>query len=260
MLLIRPKGTNNPAATGNEPQPPPAESKSGGGGGRRKKAGRGGAKKKKFTSLIVACLKRLIQIGINFFEGKEQELIQIAKQKFVDIKTGNFAELKLSAAKTKALQNAAAIASASQGANEDDNIELTGDQEAIVEDFINKYMKTFENVNDMNVKKINGVDVSEPQIVFNEAMDKDTYQKTKWQRMLYRKIASKRHMSPPLNHGSNVAGNGGQPIDNNQIIIMRIMEISKVLYGMHMVEHPPVKSKGEFILCFGPRRILFPTI
>jgi ryanodine receptor 2 len=57
-------------------------------GDKKKKRGQKG-ETKKFTSLIVACLKRLLPIGINFFEGKEQEMIQMAKQKFIDIKSGN---------------------------------------------------------------------------------------------------------------------------------------------------------------------------
>lgn len=86
------------------------------------------------------------------------------------------------------------------------------------------------------------------QIQFNEAMDKETYQKTKWQRMLYRKIG-KRHASsspPPIANSSSSSSNGAPPVDPSQLIIQRIMEISKVLYGMHMVEHPPVKAKGTW--------------
>ena len=37
------------------------------------------------ASLNVACLKRLLPIGLNMFGGKEQELVQQAKQKFVDV-------------------------------------------------------------------------------------------------------------------------------------------------------------------------------
>jgi ryanodine receptor 2 len=37
------------------------------------------------ASLSVACLKRLLPIGLNMFGGREQELIQQAKQKLVDV-------------------------------------------------------------------------------------------------------------------------------------------------------------------------------
>ena len=37
------------------------------------------------ASLNVACLKRLLPIGLNMFGGREQELVQQAKQKLVDV-------------------------------------------------------------------------------------------------------------------------------------------------------------------------------
>lgn len=98
MLLIMPNkvasnlgSSNNTAgeASYNNPVVESGPRKSGGLGGDKKKKRVKGEAPKKFTSLIVACLKRLFQIGINFFEGKEQELIQMAKQKFIDIKSGN---------------------------------------------------------------------------------------------------------------------------------------------------------------------------
>ena len=36
------------------------------------------------NSLNVACLKRLLPIGLGFFSGREQELLQQAKQKLID--------------------------------------------------------------------------------------------------------------------------------------------------------------------------------
>jgi len=37
------------------------------------------------ASLNVACLKRLLPIGLNMFGGREQELIQQSKQKLIDV-------------------------------------------------------------------------------------------------------------------------------------------------------------------------------
>lgn len=37
------------------------------------------------NSLNVACLKRLLPIGLGFFSGREQELLQQAKQKLIDV-------------------------------------------------------------------------------------------------------------------------------------------------------------------------------
>ena len=39
------------------------------------------------ASLNVACLKRLLPIGLNMFGGREQELIQQSKQKLIDVTT-----------------------------------------------------------------------------------------------------------------------------------------------------------------------------
>ena len=37
------------------------------------------------TSLNVACLKRLLPIGLNMFGGQEQELVQQAKQRLIEV-------------------------------------------------------------------------------------------------------------------------------------------------------------------------------
>lgn len=187
---------------------------------KKKKRGKGGETTKKFTSLIVACLKRLFQIGINFFEGKEQELIQMAKQKFIDIKTGNeMAMVGVSASKQKAIQNAA-----QNNANGDDqtNLELSRDQEEIVEDFLRRYLKSSESFGEegtstalTTTSNSNGEAPTSPAV--GGAIDKETYQKTKWQRMLYRKIASKRHLVSTMQNLSE------------ETIIQRIIEIAKVM-------------------------------
>jgi hypothetical protein len=41
--------------------------------------------KEKFTSLSVACIKRLLAIGMNMFGGREQELVQLAKHKMIEV-------------------------------------------------------------------------------------------------------------------------------------------------------------------------------
>ncbi len=42
--------------------------------------------KEKFTSLSVACIKRLLPVGMNTFGGREQELVQLAKHKMIDVR------------------------------------------------------------------------------------------------------------------------------------------------------------------------------
>jgi hypothetical protein len=143
----------------------------------------------------------------------------MAKQKFIDMKINGVEQTN---GNGKGKQLAIAQSSASQNPNEDSSLELTTDQEAAVEDFIRLYMKSFE------------ITTSEDNYAVNEAIDKETYQKTKWQRMLYRKISSKRHLLINLHS-----------VDQ-KTLVERIIEIAKVLFGLHMVEHPQVKSKGTW--------------
>ena len=39
---------------------------------------------------MVACLKRLLPVGLNLFAGKEQELVQHCKEKFLKVNLYNF--------------------------------------------------------------------------------------------------------------------------------------------------------------------------
>ena len=50
---------------------------------KKKREGRRDKDKELASSLIVACLKRLLPIGLNLFAGREQELVQHAKEKFL---------------------------------------------------------------------------------------------------------------------------------------------------------------------------------
>lgn len=235
MMLIMPKsnlggtggsgggsGHDSSSSSGHSKSDEPDSRK----GDKKKKRGQKGETSKKFTSLIVACLKRLFQIGINFFEGKEQELIQMAKQKFIEIKSGSeLAMVGVPASKQKAIQNAAP---SGNSADDQNNLELTRDQEEIVEDFIRRYLKSSESFGEdassgtttaaasastaATSSGENGTVVA----VGGGAIDKETYQKTKWQRMLYRKIASKRHLVQTMQNLSE------------DTIIQRIIEIAKV--------------------------------
>ena len=86
MALIMP-------STGKVRANPSAEAsgdKGGGGGGKgkakKKKAkakGAGGKSKDASSSLIVAALKRLLPVGLNLFAGREQELVQHCKDRFL---------------------------------------------------------------------------------------------------------------------------------------------------------------------------------
>ncbi len=220
MILIMPNKVANNLSNPNDPESAgsmQSRSNERKNGKKRKK----NPTSKKFTSLIVASLKRLIQMGINLFEGKEQELIQMAKQKFIDIKTGN--ETLTSSTSTALVK--AAPNSSSQGSNdENSHLDLSKDQEDVVMEFIKKYLKSSEEM-----AKENGANELSKELT--EAIDKEAYQKNNWQRMLYRKITSKRNQQQSTNH---------------ELVIQRIIDIAKVLFGLHMVEHPLTKSIGTW--------------
>ncbi len=72
------------------------DSQSGGGGGEtksgkaaiaeRKKRRREGKQKDKHTSsMVVACLKRLLPVGLNVFGGRELDIVQQSKEKFLQV-------------------------------------------------------------------------------------------------------------------------------------------------------------------------------
>lgn len=51
----------------------------------RKGRGRGFRRMESTASLNVACLKRMLPIGLNMFGGQEQELVQQAKQRLIEV-------------------------------------------------------------------------------------------------------------------------------------------------------------------------------
>ncbi len=82
MALIMPsqdKGHTTPSSPVDAKEEPASLS----GKGRRKKGIR--ARMEATSSINVACLKRLLPIGLNMFGGQEQELVQQAKQRLIEV-------------------------------------------------------------------------------------------------------------------------------------------------------------------------------
>lgn len=54
---------------------------------KKKRTGARKASKEKelASSLMVACLKRLLPVGLNLFAGREQEIVQHCKEKFLGV-------------------------------------------------------------------------------------------------------------------------------------------------------------------------------
>ena len=82
-----PSGTNQtsnaPDATTMKNQ---GDASMGGNMGGKQKRKKRRVDKEKFTSLSVACIKRLLPIGMNTFGGREQELVQLAKHKMIEVR------------------------------------------------------------------------------------------------------------------------------------------------------------------------------
>ena len=64
-------------------QPVTQEADKGGGSSKKKKGKKAAATKSDATSLLVVALKRLLPVGLNLFAGKQQELVQHCKDKFL---------------------------------------------------------------------------------------------------------------------------------------------------------------------------------
>ena len=79
MALIMPSQSKSGSSANALNNAPPANGK---------RAGRKREKKRlePHNSLNVACLKRLLPIGLSFFSGREQELLQQVKQKLIEVK------------------------------------------------------------------------------------------------------------------------------------------------------------------------------
>lgn len=70
------------------------------GGGKQKKKKKNRDKKRDKdkeiqASLMVACLKRLLPVGLNLFAGREQELVQHCKDRYLKVSKTNSSEFKL---------------------------------------------------------------------------------------------------------------------------------------------------------------------
>ena len=89
--MLMPSGTNQSNAAGANSSDGSAvkstnEVSNGGAVGGKLKRKKRRLDKEKFTSLSVACIKRLLPIGMNMFGGREQELVQLAKHKMIEVR------------------------------------------------------------------------------------------------------------------------------------------------------------------------------
>ncbi|XP_034937910.1 ryanodine receptor isoform X2 [Chelonus insularis] len=119
------------------------------------------------ASLMVACLKRLLPVGLNLFAGREQELVQHCKDRFL--------------------------------------------------------------------KKMTEADIAEFAKTQLTLPDKiDPADEMSWQHYLYSKLGQKKDTMEPVK---------AQQLDE---VVTRITDMAKVLYGLHMIDHPQQQSKSSY--------------
>jgi len=85
--MLMPSGTTQPTNTSDPSSMKNTNDSADSGtlGGKQKRKKRR-LDKEKFTSLSVACIKRLLPVGMNTFGGREQELVQLAKHKMIEVR------------------------------------------------------------------------------------------------------------------------------------------------------------------------------
>ncbi|CAG9853862.1 unnamed protein product [Phyllotreta striolata] len=123
------------------------------------------------ASLMVACLKRLLPVGLNLFAGREQELVQHCKDRFL------------------------------------------------------KKMPEYDII-----------DFAKNQLTLPDKID--PADEMSWQHFLYSQLGSKKSVSI-----NSVDNNGKNQVDET---VDRIVAMSKVLYGLHMIDHPQQQQKGVY--------------
>ncbi|XP_067007679.2 ryanodine receptor [Anabrus simplex] len=161
MVLIMPTATRRSAVVSDGSQLT--------GGSKKKKKHRDKKRdkdKELQASLMVACLKRLLPVGLNLFAGREQELVQHCKDRFL--------------------------------------------------------------------KKMPESDIIEFAKIQLTLPDKiDPADEMSWQHYLYSKLGQKK------------SSEDGKP-PRIEDVVERIVAMSKVLYGLHMIDHPQQQSKGSY--------------
>ncbi|KAJ8982736.1 hypothetical protein NQ317_014034 [Molorchus minor] len=123
------------------------------------------------ASLMVACLKRLLPVGLNLFAGREQELVQHCKDRYL------------------------------------------------------------KKIQDYEIIEFAKIQLTLPNKI-------DPADEMSWQHYLYSKLGSKKSVSVAL-----VDSNGKNQLDET---VDRIVAMSKVLYGLHMIDHPQQQQKGVY--------------
>ncbi|XP_063919785.1 ryanodine receptor isoform X1 [Zophobas morio] len=164
MVLIMPTATRRTVVSdGTQPT-----------GGKKKKKHRDKKRDKDKeiqASLMVACLKRLLPVGLNLFAGREQELVQHCKDRFLK-----------------------------------------------------------------KIPEYDIADFAKTQLTLPDKID--PADEMSWQHYLYSQLGSKKSAAVGM-----VDSNGKSLLEET---VDRIVAMSKVLFGLHMIDHPQQQQKGVY--------------
>ncbi|CAG0880143.1 unnamed protein product [Darwinula stevensoni] len=134
--------------------------------------------KEKASSLIVACLKRLLPVGLNLFAGREQELVQHCKDKFLN-------------------------------KEQDGQIQVFAKIQLTLPDKIDP----------------------------SDAMS--------WQHYLYSKLGRRGESTEKPASGSFGFVTSSMKPEALDALVERIIAMAKVLFGLHMIDHPQAEGKSS---------------
>ncbi|KAI3389454.1 hypothetical protein SNEBB_011471 [Seison nebaliae] len=154
----------------------------------------------KFISLNVACVKRLLAVGVNMFSGKERELMQITKQHLINSKIVEIYKLT------------------EHGSEDEIQFEIKKDNEETIEEMLRHRVE--QNDQQMNIEE-----------------------KHNWQRTLYMKIGDR-----PNKEMNVIAKQNNPEVKKERIAenVRMILRMAKVLFYLHMVEHPHSRRLGTW--------------
>ncbi|XP_055857540.1 ryanodine receptor isoform X7 [Episyrphus balteatus] len=137
------------------------------------------------ASLMVACLKRLLPVGLNLFAGREQELVQHCKDRYL------------------------------------------------------KKMPEYEVI-----------EFAHMQLTLPDKLDPSD--EMSWQHYLYSKLGKKDEIQEDA--ALVEKSNQNEKKDKTQETVDRIVAMAKVLFGLHMIDHPQQQSKNVYRSCVSIQR------
>ncbi|PSN30490.1 Ryanodine receptor [Blattella germanica] len=188
------------------------------------------------ASLMVACLKRLLPVGLNLFAGREQELVQHCKDRFLkrlpesDImefaKTQLTLPDKIDPADEMSWQHYLYSKLGQKKVDEEG-------KPVKIEDVVERIVAMSKVLYGLHMRlpESDIMEFAKTQLTLPDKID--PADEMSWQHYLYSKLGQKK------------VDEEGKPVKIEDVV-ERIVAMSKVLYGLHMIDHPQQQSKGSY--------------